>query len=241
MAPFRGTSASQFPAPEHIYKKNFAFLSAPLGVIQSQSQTQRLKPQELAKSPLPSLTPVAEFASSIRLQNMIGKEAKEEDKKQDLGKEIQRESNDRVNEKSKGKDQNRDKSRFGVQLTEGQKNEESDDSIIIPEPIQSILDKLRGPDCAVANETNLQQMHMIDSLTLSKCKPKSDPCIPVSAQWIEDLLLTEDNTTTYPRPEGDVGAAMAFSKSPVLLSEGDLVSLSAEQKEKYYNVSYSRS
>eukprot|EP00829_Urostomides_striatus_P008379 TRINITY_DN19218_c0_g1_i1.p2 TRINITY_DN19218_c0_g1~~TRINITY_DN19218_c0_g1_i1.p2 ORF type:complete len:225 (+),score=32.39 TRINITY_DN19218_c0_g1_i1:2-676(+) len=63
-------------------------------------------------------------------------------------------------------------SRFGVQLTE---NEEADDSVVIPEQIQSILEQYRQSRRA-DSLPSAQQIGLIESLSLSKKTSKNNRC-----------------------------------------------------------------
>lgn len=110
-------------------------------------------------------------------------------------------------------------SRFGVQLTE---NEEVDDSVVIPEQIQSILEQYRQSRRA-DSLPSLQQIGLIESLSLSKKQTKTDE--PVE-KWIEDLLSTEEIPKNIKKDTQ--GIANVISSGPLFLSN--------EQSTQFFNV-----
>jgi hypothetical protein len=111
-------------------------------------------------------------------------------------------------------------SRFGVQLTE---NEEADDSVVIPEQIQSILEQYRQSRRA-DSLPSAQQIGLIESLSLSKKQAKTTDA-PVE-KWIEDLLSTEEIPKNIKKDSQ--GISNVISSGPLFFSN--------EQSTQFYNV-----
>lgn len=123
--------------------------------------------------------------------------------------------------------------RFGIELVERSKTDESDDSIIIPEPIQSILDDLKESKGLVSKKNNTQQISLIESLSLSKRKQTDEI---VYYPWIEDLLRQDEKSGTK-SPKSI--SSISCSNGPLLLSESDIIRVSTPQREQFYKVTIS--
>jgi len=107
-------------------------------------------------------------------------------------------------------------SKFGVELTE---KEEPEEPIIIPEPIQSILDKYKqiGSKELPSDFSSPLQIHLIDSLSLSLSKEvvKKTPEAPLE-KWIEDLLNTDESPKENHNTHEKHNNPCSFSSGPLL-------------------------
>ena len=188
---FKSKVAAQFPPPEYIYKKRLQFLGCTIPIFQQQQQKQVV----LRRSDKPSEGAVIYKKKEPSQDSAILKSSEKEN--------LQDETNNSPIKKSK----------LGVKLLDhsASKAEESDDSIIIPDQIQDIIDKYKdGKDLEILTEEDL-----IDELSFSR---KEHERMQQVCQWVEASVFNEAPINDM-KDSGKSLNAYKFQVSQIIIAE----------------------
>ncbi len=221
VAKLKPKKSAQFPPPEHIYKKRFAFLPTTLAVLQASK-----KPSPAANNvPVPSKEHPTIHAAVVSTNN----------------NKAQRPANKRIPATEKpdtklshtnGKP--KEKSKLGVELeTRSVSGEGSDDSVVIPHEFEEII--LAALQTQKRNPTDADE-EFIESEPLSKREIKT---LREDVGWVDDLLSSDTESPSSGRERKVEGlrprsnVLLYPARGPLLLEIKDVVRVSTPLRQQY--------
>ncbi len=230
MSPFRPKVPPQFPPPECLYKKRFAFLPAPLSVLQKTRRStdpgaapKKKDPGSKEKDgnpPLDERSNIAPLAQKEKASSYTPPKGSKSPPAVPVGRP----------------------NRFGVLLVENSKPGE-DDEIVIPEHIESILRHFKKS--ASCNGVAMQQFSLTDSFGFSKDHGEA-PVQPENGdlehyKWIEDLLRDDPTESSGSGQKRSPTKSQLSSENlcgPLLPSEAEALDrVSTPVRQQFYKVS----
>lgn len=212
-AKYKTKGEGQFPPPEYIYKKKLAFLNATLISIQEGRKEGDTKNTESNKNP-DHTKKEEEIAKTLQKNNKTSSSQ--------LKPDIQ-------------------KSKLGVTLCEKTKKHSkdssissSDDSIIIPENIQEIIDDCFSSKDKILHSSASQEdiLYQIEASSFSK---KEAEIYNKKLYWVEELLNSDEKRKSRGNnwKKSKIPIYLPASIGPIIPLENSGIKISTPTREKY--------